>query len=95
MSASPHDSSSSPNRNPENARLAPSGDFESGPRRSPGLADPSQSVTSQGLLSLLYQMPAQWVRAYVSDFKDGSPWEGGDREFLCGPFIADMHPPDA
>ena len=54
-----------------------------------------RQTDSQGLLSLLYQMPAQWVRAYVSGLDDGSPWNRGGWEFLCGPFLSDVHPPDA
>jgi len=51
-------------------------------------------VTPWGALILLYEMPARWVRAYLSTANGEGPWDGSDREFLCGPFSTDLHPPD-
>ena len=62
---------------------------------SPRHAREKDRVTLWGALTSLYEVPARWVRAYLSDAEDGPPWNGDDREFLCGPFSTDVHSPDA
>jgi len=68
---------------------------EGKPRPSPHSPSETERVTPWGALALLYEVPARWVRAYLSDNGDKAPWDGSDREFLCGPFSTDVHSPDA
>lgn len=68
---------------------------ERGGKKFPRLASEKKRVTLLRTLALLYEVPAQWVRTYMSDADDGAPWTGGDREFLCGPFSTDVHSSDA
>ena len=93
MPDSERDSSSSSNREPESTLGAPGAFFRNDSRASSARAGGRRSVG--GLLSLLYRVPARWVGAFVFGLTDGSPWDGGNREFLCGPFITDVHSPDA
>ena len=86
--------SSDPDRDPERSS-APlnrrSGD--NSPRSSPENSEADRG-TPRAALALLYEMPARWVRVYLSTANGEGSWDGSDREFLCGPFSTDLHPPD-
>ena len=95
MSNSPHAPSSAEGRDSERSSAASDRRPGTDSDRSYPPTDEADRVTPWAALALLYEVPARWVRAYLSDADDEGPWDESDREFLSGPFSTDLHPPDA